>query len=76
MNTINKVNEMLNNSVAYARKSQTRGGYELRFSNTNKLIIISNNKNEFISEVKELVENGVQQGNSTFDISKNGTLRI
>lgn len=75
-NTINQVNKMLNNSIAYATKTKVRGGYELRFANTNKTIITTNNKNEFISEVKELIKNGVQQGNSTFDISKNGTLKL
>ena len=76
MNTINQVNEMLNRNVAYATKTSERGGYELRFANTNKLIFTSNNKNEFVSEVAELIENGVQQVNSTFDISKNGMLKI
>ena len=76
MNTINQANEMINIRVAYATKTNKRGGYELRFSNTNKLIVTSNNKNEFLSKVTELVENGVQQANSVFDISKNGTLKI
>jgi len=76
MNTINQVNTMINRRVAYATKTNKRGGYELRFANTNKLIVSANNKNEFVSEVTELIENGVQQANSIFDISKNGTLKI
>jgi len=73
---MNKINQMLNRNVAYATKTSKRGGYELRFANTNKLIVTSNNKNEFIAEVTELIESGVQQSNSIFDISKNGTLKI
>lgn len=75
-NTINQVNNLLNNRVAYATKTNERGGYKLKFANTNKLIFACNNKNEFISEVTELIENGVQQSNSIFDISKNGILKI
>ena len=75
-NTINQVNNLLNNRVAYATKTNERGGYKLKFANTNKLIFACNNKNEFISEVIELIENGVQQSNSIFDISKNGILKL
>lgn len=75
-NTINQVNNLLNNRVAYATKTNERGGYKLKFANTNKLIFACNNKNEFISEVMELVESGVQQANSIFDISKNGKLKL
>ena len=76
MNTINQVNNLLNSRVAYATKTNKRGGYELRFANTNKLIVSANNKSDFLSEVTELIKNGVQQSNSVFDISKNGTLKI
>ena len=73
---MNTINQMLNRNVAYATKTSKRGGYELRFANTNKLIVSANNKSDFLSEVTELIKNGVQQSNSVFDISKNGTLKI
>ena len=41
---MNKINQMLNRNVAYATKTSKRGGYELRFANTNKLIIFKAHK--------------------------------
>ena len=66
---IKKINEKLNRNVAYARYTG-HGEWNLYFANTNKLIVSCRNYNDFKNEVDELLETGVQDGNSTFIIKK------